>query len=53
MNNANINNQEFEAIYNFILSCGFQKENITISDKSESLRSLIMDCHSLLTIIMY
>lgn len=53
MNNANINNQEFEAMYNFILSCGFQKENITISDKSESLRSLIMDCHSLLTIIMY
>ena len=53
MNIANIDNQEFEALHNFILSCGFGKENITISENSESFRSLIMDCHSQLTLIMY
>jgi len=53
MKNVNINTQEFEPIYNFILSCGFEKDNITISENSESCRSLIIDCHSLLTLIMY
>jgi hypothetical protein len=53
MNNVNIYNQEFEAIYNFILSCGFEKENITISENAESNKSLIMDCHSQLRLIMY
>lgn len=53
MNIINNDNQEFEALYNFILSCGFRKENITISENSESFKSLIMDCHSQLTLIMY
>ncbi|MCF7924447.1 MAG: hypothetical protein K9L64_04975 [Candidatus Izimaplasma sp.] len=51
------NKLEINAIYdemqNFIISSGIQEKNVSRENNTNSVESIIVECHSLLTIIMY
>jgi len=51
--NKTEDNAIYDEMLNYILSSGIQEKNVSREINANSVESIIVECHSLLTIIMY